>query len=182
MRCSTGLPFSPARMMAMAKMMVNTMSAIRLLLENSSGKSPTVNMPRKFMLLVMFSTSSVMLSTAPLAGSNSRAATTINRQEITPVIIVPPRKVTRIFRSLARFSILAMAAVSEQKISGTTQQYSKFRNRSATGWSTAAPSPQKKPTTPPTTIAPSNIIEDLYVFHSVFIFPPFSNIPHFLLC
>ena len=161
MALTMGLVFSPPMMMAMEKMMVKTIRAIRLDLENSEGKSLTVNMPRMFMELDRSSTSWVRSSWTPAAVSMNRQGTTMKRQEMMPVTKVPIRKYIRIFRSLERSVILAMAAVSEQNISGTTQQYSRLRKISARGCSTEAPSPQKKPTTPPSTMAPSRIIEDL---------------------
>ena len=156
-----GFPFSPAMIMAMEKITVNTMRAMRFDLENSSGKSLTVNIPRKFMLPEASVTSSVRLRTAPFPGSKIRDGITINRQAITPVTMVPTRKVIIIFLSFARSSILEMAEVREQKIRGTTQQYRRFKKISATGWRTDAPSPQNSPTTPPTTIAPRSIKDDL---------------------
>jgi len=89
------------------------------------------------------------------------AGITINKHEITPVIMVPSKNVVRIFLNFAKFSILAIAEDNEQKIRGTTQQYSKFRKRSATGCKIEESSPQKKPIMPPISIDANNKTEDL---------------------
>jgi len=148
-------------MIAIANIIVNTIRAIKLLLENKSGKSLTVSIPRIFILPVKFSTSSAISIIAPFAGSKMIAGITINKHEITPVIMVPSKNVVRIFLNFAKFSILAIAADNEQKIRGTTQQYSKFRKRSATGCKIEEPSPQKKPIMPPISIEANNKTEDL---------------------